>query len=435
MAVKVPARRRFHVGRRGAGPDAGRRRKGLPAPLTAPPGQPPRKPPVRGDSLEARIDGRIDERFDGETTKSSLAILLAGFAVLMAAIAGITIFLVAGGDDGDGSTVAAESATPTGFSGVTPDAAITAEAGEGVDFEEYQRPDPTLPSPPPGDVKRFQVDVYEHVTKVSDDFAPTRVWSFGVNGKLNRGTGVSEPMVVTEGDEVEIELVNGGSEEMNVKFPHSIDFHSSEVAPNVAFASIPPGETHTFSFVAKHPGVFMYHCATDPVLHHTGAGMVGMMVVKPADLPPVDRELWVTQQEYYLGLPGEDPDLAKMEAKDPDVIAFNGYANQYKDNPIAVKRGERIRMWVMNAGPTEWSAFHVIGTVFDRTVIEGTVGRDSQTMNLAPSQGGWAEFTLDAEGTFPFVTHAFGDMVKGAAGVLATEGAPAASGGHDHAAH
>ena len=168
---------------------------------------------------------------------------------------------------------------------------------------------------------------------------------------------------------------------------------------------------------------------------HTGAGMVGMMVVKPKDLAPVDRELWITQQEYYLGRPGEDPDLAKMEAKDPDVIAFNGYANQYKNEPIAVKRGERIRMYVLNAGPTEWSAFHVIGTVFDRTVIEGAVGRDSQTMNLAPSQGGWAEFTLDEEGTFPFVTHAFGDMVKGAAGVLATEGAPAPAAGDNQAAH
>ena len=45
-------------------------------------------------------------------------------------------------------------------------------------------------------------------------------------------------------------------------------------------------------------------------------------------------------------------------------------------------------------------------------------------MNLAPSQGGWVEFTLDQEGNYPFVTHAFGDMVKGAAGILHTTGAP-----------
>ena len=54
-------------------------------------------------------------------------------------------------------------------------------------------------------------------------------------------------MVVTEGDMVEITLVNGGSKKMDVKFPHSIDYHSSEVAPNKAFKSIDPGETHVSS--------------------------------------------------------------------------------------------------------------------------------------------------------------------------------------------
>jgi hypothetical protein len=65
------------------------------------------------------------------------------------------------------------------------------------------------------------------------------------------------------------------------------------------------------------------------------------------------------------------------------------------------------------AGPSIWSVFHVIGTVFDRTVIEGRPGADSQTMNLAPSQGGWAEFTLAEEGSYPFVTHGAGHYAAG----------------------
>ena len=173
----------------------------------------------------------------------------------------------------------------------------------------------------------------------------------------------------------------------------------------------------------------MYHCATQPILLHTSAGMMGMMVVKPRNLAPVDRELWLTQEEFYLGKPGKPADMAKMAAGTADAFAFNGYANQYKAEPITVRRGEKIRMYVLDAGPSKWSAFHVIGTVFDRTVVEGTVGRDSQTINLAPSQGGWVEFTLDEEGNYPFVTHAFGDMVKGAAGILHTTGAPKVAGG------
>jgi nitrite reductase (NO-forming) len=234
---------------------------------------------------------------------------------------------------------------------------------------------------------------------------------------------VSEPIVVEQGDKVEIELINGGSEAMDVQWPHSIDFHSSKVAPNEAFATIQPGETHNFSFVAEHPGVFLYHCATPPVLHHTAAGMVGMMVVKPKNLPPVDRELWITQQEFYLGEPGQDADYTKAQAKQPDAIAFNGYADQYVNHPIEVKKDETIRMFVLNAGPNIWSAFHVIGTVFDRTVVEGIEGRSAQTVDLNPNQGGWVEFTLEEEGVYPFVTHAFADMEKGAVGALATENA------------
>lgn len=74
-----------------------------------------------------------------------------------------------------------------------------------------------------------------------------------------------------------------------------------------------------------------------------------------------------------------------------------------------------------------WPAFHVIGTVFDKTHTEGLVGRHAQTVNIAPSQGGWVELTLDEEGAYPFVTHAFGDMVKGSVGVLATAHAPGAA--------
>jgi uncharacterized cupredoxin-like copper-binding protein len=222
--------------------------------------------------------------------------------------------------------------------------------------------------------------------------------------------------------------VNGSTKKMSVNMAHSIDFHSAEVAPNKNYIDIAPGKRLKISFVAKHPGVFMYHCATQPVLMHTSAGMMGMMVVKPRDLAPVDKELWLTQEEFYLGAPGKPADMAKMAAETPDVMAFNGYANQYKASPITVRRGEKVRMYVLDAGPSKWSAFHVIGTVFDKTYVEGVVGHDSQTVSFAPSQGGWVEFTLDQEGNFPFVTHAFGDMVKGAAGIIHTTGAPKVAG-------
>lgn len=383
--------------------------------------------PLTGPQASAADAEREQARREWTMVTAGLAVVAAILATIIASFA----FASGGEERTIVKTSDTAKAAPAAAAGALPVAAKADDpAAEGVDFEKFQWVDPTLPEVPAGPVKKFDVDVYQHVTKVHDDLAPTEVWSFSVNGKEYRGTGVSAPMVVTEGDTVDFTLTNGSSKRMAVNLPHSLDFHSAEVNPGTRYIDLAPGKSQHYRFVAKHPGVYMYHCATQPVLHHTGAGMVGMMVVKPKDLAPVDRELWTVQQEYYMGAPGKVGDLAKMEAKKPDVIAFNGYANQYKTKPIAVRKDEKIRMYVLNAGPSIWSAFHVIGTVFDKAHTDNGIARDVQTVNLAPSQGGWVEFTLDEEGGYPFVTHAFGDAVKGAIGVLQTANAPKGA-GHD----
>ena len=349
---------------------------------------------------------------------------LAGLVAILAIVLGT--FALAKGGSRETTTIVRQT-TAKAPAAAAPARGPTLAEAKGIAFEKFQKVDPTLPPVPPGAVKKFTVDVFQHVTQVDPQRAPTEAWSFAVNGKAYRGTAASPPIVVMQGDRVQVTFVNGGSKRMAVNMAHSIDFHAAEVAPNKNYIDVAPGKRLTIRFVANHPGVFMYHCATQPVLMHTSAGMMGMMVVKPRTLPHVDKELWLTQEEFYLGAPGKPADMAKMSAETPDVMAFNGYANQYKANPITVRRGEKVRMYVLDAGPSKWSAFHVIGTVFDKTYVEGVVGHDAQTVSFAPSQGGWVEFTLDHQGNYPFVTHAFGDMVKGAAGILHTTGAPKVS--------
>jgi uncharacterized cupredoxin-like copper-binding protein len=206
---------------------------------------------------------------------------------------------------------------------------------------------------------------------------------------------------------------------------HSIDVHAAELAPNLNYVDIAPGAKKVITFTAKYAGVFMYHCATQPVLMHTGAGMTGMLVVKPRNLTPVAKELWLVQGEDYIGQPGGLADMAKMTAENPDVVAFNGYANQYKYAPVRVPVGQPIRLYVLNAGPSKWSAFHVIGDLFDTVNEEGVVSHGAQTVNLAPAEGAVMTLTLPQTGDYAFLTHSFGDMVKGAAGVLRAGNAPA----------
>jgi nitrite reductase (NO-forming) len=172
----------------------------------------------------------------------------------------------------------------------------------------------------------------------------------------------------------------------------------------------------------------MYHCGTAPALHHIANGMYGMVIVEPeGGLPPVDKEFALVQSEWYLGPQGAESSLEKAAAAapGPDFVMFNGVANQYKDAPIEVETGERVRVFVLNAGPSVDSAFHIVGTIFDTVIKEGvsltpaTPGRwGSQAVDLAPSQGAIVEFSFAEDGLYPIVTHAFNFVGRGALGLF-----------------
>ena len=172
----------------------------------------------------------------------------------------------------------------------------------------------------------------------------------------------------------------------------------------------------------------MYHCGTAPALHHIANGMYGMVIVEPKDgLPRVDREFFIVQSEWYLGPQGQPVSLTKASAAAPapDLVVFNGVADQYKDNPLKVDTGERVRIFVLNAGPSVDSSFHVVGTIFDTVVREGVVlTRDnrgqwgSQAVDLSPAQGAIVEFATAEDGLYPIVTHAFNFVGRGALGLI-----------------
>jgi nitrite reductase (NO-forming) len=244
-----------------------------------------------------------------------------------------------------------------------------------------------------------------------------RVWTFG-------GTVPGPVLRVKVGDTVRITLTNPADSEL----PHSVDFHASRVAWNDEMTDIMPGESKVYAFKAEYAGVWMYHCGTGPALHHIANGMYGVIIVEPAEgLAPVDKEFVLVQSEWYLGPQGEVSSLAKAAAAAPapDLVVFNGIANQYKDNPLQVEVDERVRVYVLNAGPSVDSAFHVVGTVFDTVIKEGVAlnrvnpGRwGSQAVDLAPSQGAIVEFSFAEEGLYPIVTHAFNLVGRGALGLF-----------------
>ena len=214
---------------------------------------------------------------------------------------------------------------------------------------------------------------------------------------------------VTEGDVVRFTLTNAGA------IPHSIDFHAAQTPWSKNYQEVAAGSSFTFEWTARHPGVFMYHCGTPPVLMHIGDGMYGAIIVDPKAGRPKAREYVVVQSEFY----GSGGDYNAMMNNPPDVVCFNGQAFRYKTTPLKASVGELVRFFVMNAGPSSTSAFHVIGELFDLYEPEGNPANRMgmhQTIVVPPGDGAMVELTFDEAGTYPFVTHKFSDAERGAVG-------------------
>lgn len=195
------------------------------------------------------------------------------------------------------------------------------------------------------------------------------------------------------------------------------------LAPDDVMSTIPPGESLVYRFTAERAGIWMFHCSTMPMSAHIANGMFGAVVIEPPGLPEVDRSELLLQSEYYLGPEGQPVDPAKVAAETPDAVVFNGYANQYDHRPLRARVGERIRIWVLDAGPNRSTSFHVVGGQFDTVYVEGAhllePGQGgSQALALGPGQGGFVELSFDEPGHYPFVTHVMVDSERGAHGVI-----------------
>jgi nitrite reductase (NO-forming) len=312
--------------------------------------------------------------------------------------------------------------------GDAPVAGVDSADGAIIDFAaepeaDWQPFDPALRPAPGGIEHEITMRADEVVLEVAPGVTQ-EMWVFDeqVPGPILRGK---------VGDLFTVTLVNDG------EIPHSIDFHASKVAWNDEMRSIEPGEELVYQFEAKHAGAYMYHCGTAPALHHIGNGMFGAIIIDPPDLPPVDHEFVFVQSEIYTGPEGGPGDLTKMIDDAWDAVVFNGYVNQYLHRPVRVEPGERVRAWVVDAGPSENSSFHIVGTVFDTVFKEGAYLLRSgperggaQALDLQPAQGGFVEFTFDEVGLYPIVTHKFSNVGKGALGLFQAGEVEPAEGGH-----
>ncbi len=266
----------------------------------------------------------------------------------------------------------------------------------------------------------------EEVVGTLDPAAGTtyRYWTF--NGK------VPGPMIrVRQGDSVEVTLRNDASSHM----AHSVDFHAA-LGPGggAAYTQAIPGQSKTFTFQATTPGLFVYHCGTPMIAEHIANGMYGLILVEPeGGLAAVDHEYYVMQGEIYTSAAKGKSGLqqfidAKLMEESPEYFVFNGAVDALtKTHSMQAKVGDTVRVFFGDAGPNDTSSLHVVGEIFTRDYLLGSLTSPPltsiQTASVPPGAAAILEFKASIPGQFPMMDHAMARMAKGLMATFEISGA------------
>jgi manganese oxidase len=186
------------------------------------------------------------------------------------------------------------------------------------------------------------------------------------------------PIVVNEGDTVEVTLVNDRDPTASDRLPtgegHTIHLHGLDVPTE--FDGVPEthadglvrqGSRYTYRFVASHAGTYWYHCHQNNV-EHQQMGMYGPVIVRAAGGaktaytggPAFDREQTLVLAE--MGVAGHEQ--ARRSAKDgalpynwlrytPDFVFTNDQPQDGRGDVwanAAARPGERVLVRAINAG-------------------------------------------------------------------------------------
>jgi FtsP/CotA-like multicopper oxidase with cupredoxin domain len=203
-----------------------------------------------------------------------------------------------------------------------------------------------------------------------------------------------------EGERLRIHFANGSSH------PHTIHFHGIHPAfmdgmPGIGEGRggglIETGEEFTYEFDAEPFGLHLYHCHVMPLAAHIAKGLYGAFVIDPAEGRPRADELVMVMNGFDTNF-----DLAN------EIYAVNSIPFHYVDDPIRVKRGELVRIYLVNLLEFDQiNSFHIHANFFDYyptgTRLEPT--EFSDTIIQGQGQRGVLELRFPHAGKFMFHAH------------------------------
>ncbi|OGO31563.1 MAG: copper oxidase [Chloroflexi bacterium RBG_16_54_11] len=201
---------------------------------------------------------------------------------------------------------------------------------------------------------------------------------------------------VTEGDLVRVHLHNESSH------PHSMHFHGVHPAEMDGVPGTPgliePGQSFTYEFDAEPFGLHLYHCHASPLARHIAKGLYGVFIIDPkSGRPPVDREM-------VMVMSGFDVDFDDGN----DFYAVNAIPFHYQLNPIQIKVGEVVRIYLVNILEFDLiNSFHIHANFFHYypTGTSLTPSEYTDTVMQTQAQRGILEFSYKYPGLYMFHAH------------------------------
>ncbi len=202
----------------------------------------------------------------------------------------------------------------------------------------------------------------------------------------------------TEGDRIRIHFGNGSGH------PHTMHFHGIHtgemdgVPGTGPGGNVEPGNSFTYEFDAEPFGLHLYHCHAFPLARHIAKGLYGAFIIDPKEgRPAVDREM-------VMVMHGIDIDFDDTN----DFYAVNGIPFHYQNNPIQIKVGEKVRIYLVNILEFDFvNSFHLHANFFHYypTGTSLTPVEYTDTVIQGQAQRGILEFTYKHPGMYMFHAH------------------------------
>jgi FtsP/CotA-like multicopper oxidase with cupredoxin domain len=199
-----------------------------------------------------------------------------------------------------------------------------------------------------------------------------------------------------EGEKLRVRFFNSSAH------PHTIHFHGIHPSfmdgiPGVGAGLVPSGGSTVYEFDAKPFGLHLYHCHAGPLATHIAKGLYGAFIIDPKQGRPEADELVMVMNGF---------DTNFDEAN--EIYAVNTVGFHYLYRPVVVKRGEPVRIYLVNLLEFDpINSFHIHANFFHYYPTGTSLTPAEYTDTIAQMQGqrGILELAFPYQGKYMFHAH------------------------------